>query len=42
MTKSFAEGWDVAQEKEINMRTAALVRAVARVAEAIYLRGIYP
>lgn len=42
MTKSFAEVWALAQEKEISMRTAALVRAIDRVAEAIYVRGIYP
>ena len=42
MTKSFAEVWAVAQEKGIDMRTAALVRAIDRVAEAIYIRGIYP
>jgi len=42
MTRSFAEVWAVAQEKGIDMRTAALVRAIDRVAEAIYIRGIYP
>jgi glutamate dehydrogenase (NAD(P)+) len=42
MTKSFAEVWTVAKEKEIDMRTAAMVRAIAKVAEALYLRGIYP
>jgi len=41
MAKSFAEVWTVAQDK-IDMRTAALVRAIDRVAEAIYIRGIYP
>ncbi|MEA3459067.1 MAG: Glu/Leu/Phe/Val dehydrogenase [Chloroflexota bacterium] len=42
MTKSFAEVWDVAQERGFDMRTAALVRAIDRVAKAIYIRGIYP
>lgn len=42
MTNSFAEVWAVSKEKEIDMRTAALVRAIDRVAEAIYIRGIYP
>ena len=42
MAKSFAEVWTVAQDKGIDMRTAALVRAIDRVAEAIYIRGIYP
>jgi len=42
MTKSFAEVWAVAQERGIDMRTAALVRAIDRVAKAIYIRGIYP
>lgn len=42
MTTSFAEVLAVSQEKGIDMRTAALVRAIDRVAEAIYIRGIYP
>jgi len=42
MTKSFAEVWAVVQEKGIDMRTAALVRAIDRVAEALLIRGIYP
>lgn len=42
MTKSFAEVWAVAREKGIDMRTAALVRAIDRVAEALLIRGIYP
>jgi len=42
ITKSFADVWAVAQERGVDMRTAALVRAINRVAEALLIRGIYP
>jgi len=42
ITKSFADVWAVAQERGVDMRTAALVRAIDRVAEALLIRGIYP
>jgi glutamate dehydrogenase (NAD(P)+) len=42
MVRSFREVLAVAQERKIEMRTAALVRAVGRVADALMTRGIYP
>jgi glutamate dehydrogenase (NAD(P)+) len=42
MVRAFEQVWQVAQEKAVNLRTAAMIRAIDRVAEALYLRGIYP
>ena len=42
MTRSFQQVWDIAQERELPMRTAAYVLAVGRVAQATLLRGIWP
>jgi len=39
---SFADVYRIAQEKSVNMRIAAYIKAIARVAKAIELRGIYP
>ena len=42
MQRSFAEVAGTAETYGVHMRTAALVRAIARVAEISRLRGIYP
>ncbi len=42
MVRSFAQVLKTSQEKKTNLRTAALVRAIERVAEALMVRGIYP
>ena len=42
MVRSFREVLAVSQERKVEMRTAALVRAVGRVADALMTRGIYP
>ena len=42
MCKGFHEVYQTSQERKINMRTAALVKAIDRVAEFTRLRGIYP
>jgi len=42
MKKSFKEVLQVSIEKKIDMRTAAMVVGVKRVAEAIMVRGLYP
>ena len=42
MDKAFYEVYKVAQERKVDMRTAAGLLAVKRVARAIELRGIYP
>ncbi len=42
MVRSFREVLETAQEKEVDMRTGALVRAVSRLNDALLTRGIYP
>ncbi len=40
--RAFGEVWGMMQERGVDMRTAAYILAVSRVAEAIRMRGIYP
>lgn len=42
MAKAFSEVWRMAEENQVDMRTAAYSLAVQRIAEAIQLRGIFP
>jgi glutamate dehydrogenase (NAD(P)+) len=42
MRRSFAEVLNISQREKVNMRTAALMLGIGRVAEATKLRGIYP
>ncbi|MCB2186711.1 MAG: Glu/Leu/Phe/Val dehydrogenase [Deltaproteobacteria bacterium] len=42
LTESYAEVAAIAQDKQVGLRTAALVLGVNRVAKALKLRGIYP
>jgi glutamate dehydrogenase (NAD(P)+) len=42
MNKAFSEVHHIAQERKVDMRTAAYILAVGRVAEASLTRGIYP
>lgn len=42
MARAFHAVYDTSQEHQVHMRTAALVRAIARVAEFTRLRGIFP
>jgi len=42
MTQAFLEVLSIAEEKKVNMRTAAYVLGIGRVAKANELRGIYP
>jgi glutamate dehydrogenase (NAD(P)+) len=42
MTRAFHEVLEISKEKKINMRTAAYILGVGRVAKAMQLRGIYP
>ena len=42
MVKAFSEVWWMAEENQVDMRTAAYSLAVQRIAEAIQLRGIFP
>jgi glutamate dehydrogenase (NAD(P)+) len=42
LTRSFAEVLNISQKEKVDMRTAALMLGIGRVAEATRLRGIYP
>lgn len=42
MVRSFNQVLRVAQEKQVDLRTAAQIYAIQRVAEAMRIRGIYP
>lgn len=42
LKRSFSEVLEISQKKKVNMRTAALMLGIGRVAEATRLRGIYP
>jgi glutamate dehydrogenase/leucine dehydrogenase len=42
ITKAFHEVWDMAQKHKVNMREAAYLVAVDRVAKATQIRGFYP
>jgi glutamate dehydrogenase (NAD(P)+) len=42
MMRSFNDVLRISQEKKVDMRTAALILGIGRVAEAVRLRGIYP
>ena len=42
MTRAFQDVYHIAQDRKIDMRTAAYILAVGRVAEATRVRGIYP
>jgi glutamate dehydrogenase (NAD(P)+) len=42
MSRSFSEVLAISEEKKVNMRIAALVLGIGRVAEAVKLRGIFP
>jgi glutamate dehydrogenase (NAD(P)+) len=42
MVDSFEAVYNVAEAKHVNLRTAAYIRAISRVARAAMIRGIYP
>lgn len=42
MTKAFHEVLEISKEKEVDMKTAATILGVKRVAEAVSIRGLYP
>jgi glutamate dehydrogenase (NAD(P)+) len=42
LRKSFAEVLNISQKEKVDMRTAALILGIGRVADAQKLRGIYP
>jgi glutamate dehydrogenase (NAD(P)+) len=42
IVRAFEQVWKVGEDRKVNLRNAAMIRALDRVAEAVYLRGIYP
>ena len=42
MVRSFGQVAQVSTERNVDLRTAALIRGIDRVANALYIRGIYP
>ncbi|MDR7556220.1 MAG: Glu/Leu/Phe/Val dehydrogenase [Armatimonadota bacterium] len=42
IVRSFGQVVKVAEERNVDLRTAALIRAIDRVADALFTRGIYP
>jgi len=42
MTKAFKHVLTIAQDKKVDMRIAAMILGVGRVAEASAVRGLYP
>ena len=42
MTRAFDEVWGTARQMGVDLRSAAMVLAVRRVADAVRLRGLYP
>jgi glutamate dehydrogenase (NAD(P)+) len=42
MKRSFSEVLNISKKEKVDMRTAALMLGIGRVAEATKLRGIYP
>ncbi|MDR7481387.1 MAG: Glu/Leu/Phe/Val dehydrogenase [Armatimonadota bacterium] len=42
IVRSFGQVVRVAEERNVDLRTAALIRAIDRVADALFTRGIYP
>jgi glutamate dehydrogenase (NAD(P)+) len=42
MVRSFGQVVQVARDRKVDLRTAALIRAIDRVADALFTRGIYP
>ena len=42
MVRSFGEVLETSREKDVDMRSGALVRAVSRLNDALLTRGIYP
>src|SRR3989337_659712 len=42
LDRSYEEVFHLSQEKKVNLRTAAMIRAVQKVADATSVRGLYP
>lgn len=42
MVRAFAEVWEISQKRKVDMRTAAMIVAIRKVADAVEQRGIFP
>ena len=42
MARAFTRVWNAAQKNGVDLRTAALMEGVRRVADAHVVRGLYP
>src|SRR3990170_3534933 len=42
LVRAFHKVWQTAEEYKVRLRVGALIRAINRVADALYIRGIYP
>jgi glutamate dehydrogenase (NAD(P)+) len=42
MVRAFERTWEMSQKQKVDMRQAAYMVAISRVAEAYKVRGIYP
>ena len=42
LVRAFHRVWQTAEEHRVRLRVGALIRAIGRVADALFLRGIYP
>ena len=42
LVRAFHKVWQTAEEYRVRLRGGALIRAINRVADALYIRGIYP
>jgi glutamate dehydrogenase (NAD(P)+) len=40
--RAFQRVWQTAEEYKVRLRVGALIRGISRVADALYIRGIYP
>ena len=42
MNRSFHEVWEISQKQKTDLRTAALMKAIEKIASAMLVRGLYP
>jgi len=42
MARAFTRVWNISKKERVNLRTAALMEGIRRVADAHQVRGLYP
>ena len=42
MARAFTRVWNISKKEHVNLRTAALMEGIRRVADAHQVRGLYP